>query len=164
MPTRGRGRALQVEGMPTRGNSWSHDEKVSRHWESVNTRTGKDTRWLGRLRLGCEHVGSGKQFVCNHMAHDLYFYLNYTLVLVYDIYYFKQINSTTHKHSGHNTQALRTHVTSVNMHNVACIEINIVMSLYCNMYCCELVLWLSGILTSSSTVAVLKTKAWHHQH
>ena len=26
--------------------------------------------------------------MCSHVAHDLYFYLNYTLLLVYYIYYF----------------------------------------------------------------------------
>ena len=36
-------------------------------------------------------VGSGKQFVSSHVARDLYFYLNYTLVLFYYIYYFDYI-------------------------------------------------------------------------
>ena len=27
--------------------------------------------------------------MCSHVARDLYFYLNYTLLLVYYIYYFK---------------------------------------------------------------------------
>ena len=36
-------------------------------------------------------VGSGKQFVRSHVARDLYFYLNYALLLFYYIYYFDYI-------------------------------------------------------------------------
>ena len=43
---------------------------------------------MGRER----HVfGSGKQFVRSHVARDLYFYLNYNLLLFYYIYYFDYI-------------------------------------------------------------------------
>ena len=36
-------------------------------------------------------VGSGKQVVRSHVARDLYFYLNYALLLFYYIYYFDYI-------------------------------------------------------------------------
>ena len=44
MPTRGRGRAVQVVRMPMRGRSWSRDRRFPAIGESINTRAGKDMR------------------------------------------------------------------------------------------------------------------------
>ena len=54
MPTRGRGRALQVEGMQREGVAGHVTEGFPPLGKSINRRGGKDT---GRLETGIVRVG-----------------------------------------------------------------------------------------------------------
>ena len=74
--------ATKLRGCPPEGI-------ISRHWGKYKYQGRERHEEIGETEIGSsEHVGSGKQFVRSHVARDLYFYLNYTLLLVYFIYYY----------------------------------------------------------------------------
>ena len=62
-------------------------QKVSRHGGKYKYQGRERHEEIGETEN--EHVGSGKQFVRNHVMRDLYIDLNYTLLSVYYICYFK---------------------------------------------------------------------------